>query len=274
MLHRRAALIISAVLAGIGIASALHKGGVALPDVIAEQLPPAADVVQALGLGLDQVAISGHRFTSDEDLFKTLDLPGTRSLTAFDTKAARLRLESLPWVATAELTRVYPGQLNVRITERSAFALWRHDGRDVLIDKTGRELQAVPAGSVTHLPIVAGEDAAREMHNLMVLLARFRPLQEAYDSAERVNGRRWSVRLKTGGRVELPADGEALALSQLETSGDLATLLAGPPTIIDLRAAGRIAVRPVDPKVAEAAQRNVAGIGSLIERVGAGGGQR
>lgn len=270
--YRRAALLLSAVLVGIGLASALKQGKITLPEPFAAQIPPVSDVVQAVGLGLDQVAIMGHRFTADEAIFRALDLDDTRSLWSFDPKAARLRLEELPWVASAELTRVYPGQLDVRIAEREPFALWRHDGREELIDKTGRVLQAVSAGSITHLPIVAGEDAAREAGNLMVLLARYKPLADSFKWAERINGRRWSVHLDTGGRIELPADAEALALSELEANGQLTRLLAGAPTIIDLRAAGRIAIRPTEGVLAASAQRSVAGIGSLTGKAGRNGG--
>lgn len=273
--YRRAALAISAVLAGIGLAGALHQGKLAIPEAISAQVPAAADIVQAAGLGLDQVAITGHRFTSDEAIFKALDLDTMRSLWALDTKAARLRIEALPWVASAELTRLYPGQVDVRITERAAFAVWRRDGREELIDRTGRVLQAVAVGSVTHLPVIVGEDAAREANSLMVLLARYRPLADAFKLAERVNGRRWSVHLTTGGRIELPADGEALALAELEASRRLEELLAGAPAIIDLRAPGRVAIRPAAPGLASAParQRSLAGIGALIEDIGRNGGQ-
>lgn len=271
--HRRAILPMLAVLAGIGLAVALNKGTLALPDVIAAQIPPTSDIVQEVGLGLDQVSISGLHSTSDEAVFKALDLDRTRSLWSLDTKAARLRLEELPWVASAELTRVYPGQLDVRITERAAFALWRHDGREELIDKTGRVLQAVYAGRITHLPVVAGEDAAHEAANLLVLLARYKPLAESFSWAERVNGRRWSVHLNTGGRIELPADGEALALSELEANGQLSALLADAPTIVDLRAPGRIAIRPAEGVTSSSKHRSVAGIGALIEEIGRKGGR-
>lgn len=261
----RAALAISAVLAGVGLALMMHRGRDGLPQSVAGRLPPAADIAQAVGLGLDQVAITGHRFTSDEAIFKALDLDRVRSLAAFDPRAAREKLEALPWVATVELTRLYPGQLDVRITEREAFALWRHSGREVLIDRSGRELQDVAAGSITHLPVIAGEDAPRATNALMVLLARYQPLAERFASAERVNGRRWSVRLKGGGRIELPADGEALALAELEAKGRLAELLGGAARIIDLRAPGRIAIRSA-PAAGAGPQDAVAGIGALIER--------
>lgn len=264
--RRGAVLAITAVLAGVGLALVLHRGPAGLPQSIAGGLPPAADLAQAAGLGLDQIAVSGQRFTSDEAIFKALDLDNVRSLAAFDPKAAREKLEALPWVATVELTRVYPGQLDVRITEREAFALWRLSGREVLIDRTGRELQDVAAGSVTHLPVIAGEDAPRAANALMVLLARYEPLAERFAAAERVNGRRWSVRLKGGGRIELPADGEALALAELEAKGRLQELLGGPAQIIDLRAPGRIAIRPAPAAAGAGAQDAVAGIGALIDR--------
>ncbi len=271
--QRRVIFVISLVLAGIGLAGAYKRGLIAVPEAIAAHIPPASDVVQAVGLGLDQVAITGYRFTSDEAIFKALDLDKVRSLWAFDPKAARLRLEELPWVDSADVTRVYPGQLDVRITERTPFALWRHEGREELIDNSGRVLQAVPAGSVTHLPVVAGEGAARQAGNLMVLLARYQPLASSITSAERVNGRRWSLHLITGGRIELPADGEASAISELEANGQLSSLLSGPPTIIDLRAPDRMAIRPAEGALAASRQRNLAGIGSRIEKNARYGGQ-
>lgn len=273
-LNRRAALIISLLLLAFGIAGAVKQGMFGLQEAITSQIPLTSDIVQASGLGLDQIAITGHRFTSDDAIFKALELDTARSLWGFDPKSARLRIEELPWVASAELTRVYPGQLEVRITEREPYALWRHDGREELIDKTGRVLQAVSAGSVTHLPVVAGEDAARDISNLMVLLARYRPLADSYKWAERVNGRRWSLHLTAGGRIELPADGEAFALSELESNGQLEKLISGSPTIVDLRAPGRIAIRPAPAATASSSQRSVAGIGSVIEKLGQSGGRQ
>lgn len=234
-------------------------------------LPPLADVAQKVGLGLDQIAVTGHKFTSDEAIFKALDLAAARHLIGYDSEAARLRVEALPWVATVELRRLYPGQLNVHITERAAFAVWAHDGREELVDKTGRVLQSVPAGSITHLPRVSGEGAGAAAADLMFLLARFQPLAKAFASAERVEGRRWSVRLGNGGRIELPADGEALALAGLDTDGQLDRLASRPPVIVDLRAPGRIATRPADVKAA-AVPRSVAGIEDLIEKFGRDGG--
>ena len=49
-----------------------------------------------LGLGLTQVQLSGHRFTTDTAVFDALELERVRSLYSFDALAARARIEKLP----------------------------------------------------------------------------------------------------------------------------------------------------------------------------------
>ncbi|MCB1505575.1 MAG: FtsQ-type POTRA domain-containing protein [Hyphomicrobiaceae bacterium] len=242
--------MLSAILAGIGLAEAAQHGRIALPDWVRNLLPPMADVAQFAGLGLDQISVTGQKFTSDSDVFAALGLDAARQLVGFDSKAARMKIEALPWVETVELTRVYPSQLNVRITERTAYAVWQVDGVEKLIDKTGRVLQDIAAGSVTHLPRVAGAGANKDAQNLMMLLGGYRDIYGALSAAVRVNERRWSLVLANGSRIELPADGESMALAAVVTGGRLAQLLSRGPVIVDLRAKGRIAVRAAPAKTA------------------------
>lgn len=262
---RRAALFFSAVLAVASVATAIARQGMPGAGALPAISLALGDAVQAMGFGLEQVALSGHRFTADSDVYSALKLDRERYLIGFDGAAARLRVEALPWVERAEVTRVWPGQLDVRVSERTAFALWQRGDREYLIDKTGRVLQPVAAGTITHLPRVAGETAEKEAANLMLLLARHTGLSAEFRSAERINGRRWSISLKNGGRIELPADGEALAIEQLAAAGELDKLLAAPATIVDLRTPGRVAMRPAGAGKGTAAIGGVAGIGSLIE---------
>ena len=44
---------------------------------------------------------------------------------------ARERLKANPWIADATVLKLYPGELQIGITEREAFALWQKDGRVV-----------------------------------------------------------------------------------------------------------------------------------------------
>ncbi|MCB1520953.1 MAG: FtsQ-type POTRA domain-containing protein [Hyphomicrobiaceae bacterium] len=238
---RQRVVVLGAALAGVAVFAFMTDGG-RLARATDLPLPPVDDLAQNVGLGLDQVSISGHRFTPDGDIFDAIDLRSNRLLPGFDGGAARRRIEALPWVESADLTRVLPGRLEVRITERKAFAVWRRSDGDVLIDRTGRVLQRIREGSVGNLPLVIGDGAGGEAADLMALVTRHAALADGFQAAERVGGRRWRLRLTGGTRIELPADGQALVLERLAASGELATLLAGGPQTIDLRARGRVAV--------------------------------
>lgn len=265
-LRRRVAVAaVALTISGLALAAVLSARAPAIVGPVASWFPDVSEIAPAVGLGLDQIAVSGHRFTADTDIFTALALDKARLLVAFDGKSARERIEALPWVATAELTRIYPGQLDVRITERTPFAVWQRAADEVLVDRSGRVLQKVSPGSVSHLPRIAGEDAAANAADLLLVVARYPLLAERFARAERVAGRRWSIHLANGSRIELPADGEALALSAADTRGQLAALAADRPVVVDLRAPGRTAVRHVPKLAARSPVETVAGIGGLIE---------
>lgn len=200
-------------------------------------------VARLAGFGIDMVVLTGHRMTADTDIFEALDLPHARSLVSFDTDGVRRRLERLPWVLTADLTRVFPGRLDVRVSERKAFAVWIRDGRAQLIDGSGRVLGAINRADGLDLPRVSGEGAGAQAERLITILARYPDVYERLEVAERIAGRRWTLHLSGGVSVLLPPEREAAVLETLSAGGRLAGLLYIPSRIIDVRAPGRIAVR-------------------------------
>lgn len=200
-------------------------------------------IASALGFGIDQVSLSGHRFTSDRDIFDALDLSAARSLASFDPEATGKRFEQLAWVKSAEISRVWPDQIHVRVTERSAFAIWEHDGTASLVDATGRVLGPVRPDASLALPRFTGAGANLAAAALWSTLDRHPALKGRVLRAERIGARRWTLVLNGGVHVHLPADGEATALARLAAEPQLATRLDGPAGVIDLRAPGRIAHR-------------------------------
>lgn len=211
---------------------------------LAGVLPEPAIVASALGIGIDEVALTGHRYTFDGDVFDALDLGNVRTFARLDARAAKTRIERLPWVATAEITRVYPNRLDVRVTERRPFALWSRGGTAYLIDDTGRVLGPAAEISSATLPRISGEGANERARELFDLLAHYPKIRDRYDEAERVAGRRWNLKLANGVVLKLPVDGEAQILSRLTDDRALAALAEKPNTSLDFRARGRVAVSP------------------------------
>ncbi len=215
--------------------------------VVASLLPDMQQVFYWTGLRIEQVSVSGQRFTPDADVFAAVDLPSTGSLVTFDAAAARARIEALPWVATVAISRIYPGALDVRVIERQPAALWIDDGREFLVDGSGRVLSGLKSGAKVGLPRLSGAGAPQQAQALLELIVRFPRVAERFEMAERVGGRRWTLHLKDGVVVHLGSDREAFALAALSSPDGLGKLLNAQNIIVDLRAPGRITVRPAPP---------------------------
>ncbi len=206
------------------------------PTATAEQLLTVA------GFGIDEVTVSGHRFTPDSDVFDSLDLTNVKTMIALDTARVQARLERLPWIATATLTRNFPGRVSVVVTERSASAVWINDASAMLVDETGRQLSAIRPSDMPHLPRISGAGAPQAAGNLFQMLANYPTVAGRLQLATRVDGRRWSLTLTGGIQVELPSEGEATALAGVLQEAP--EVLEAPKTVVDLRSKTRIAVSP------------------------------
>lgn len=201
-------------------------------------------ILTAAGFGIDEVVVTGHAMTADSDIFDALDLAHVMTMPELRGVQVPARLARLPWIATASLTRVYPGRIEVNVTERTPFAVWLNAERATLIDATGRELAAVRASDLPKLPRVAGERAPDAAPALFQMLAHFPDVAARLQVASRINGRRWSLQLSEGVRLELPSEGEATALTGVLADAAGQKLLGTHDTIIDLRSRTLIASRP------------------------------
>lgn len=197
------------------------------------------------GFGIEQVSVSGQRYTLDSDVFDALDLTNIKTFAALDTAAALKRIERISWVDTAQISRVYPGMLNVQIRERVPAAMWTRADKNYLIDATGRTLGPVQASNSWALPRIAGEGANVDAPLLLAALGRHKGIQNHVDHAERVAERRWTVILKNGSRIELGADREVEGLDQVAASSALKQALVATPSIVDVRTPGRAVTRPL-----------------------------
>ncbi len=209
-------------------------------------------IVTSLGFGIRQVDVRGHRYTSDADIYRALELDAAGSQLSFDAGAAEKRIEALAWVKSASVHRRLPDGISVQVVERKPFAVWRHDGKHAVIDDRGRVLAAV-AGSDIGLPVVAGAAAAPFVREIVDIVADHPALKQRLIEARRVAGRRWTLVLADGPQVHLPAANAKAALSRLMARAGAAT---SDPSLesIDLRTGGRLIIRRADKSAAAPGQ--------------------
>ncbi len=202
-------------------------------------------MAELAGLGLNQVQLSGHRFTADAAIFEALELDRVRSLVSFNALAARERIEKLPWVETATMTRLLPDTLAITITERKPFAVWQLGDRETLIDAAGRRLGGIRSGGAPDLPRVAGAGAPDVSAELFAHLATYPEIASRLVMAERVGQRRWTLHLAGDLEVLLPANLDARPFKALQQMVGGRRLIDGGSGQLDLRHAERIIALPV-----------------------------
>lgn len=113
-------------------------------------------------LDVDAVRVAGASRTDSAAIRDALDIhPGDALLTA-DVGAAAAAVAELPWVATAEVRRSWPGAIQVDVVERVAVAaIAARGGGWVLVDRGGHQL-AVEREPALDLVRIAGRSVAAE----------------------------------------------------------------------------------------------------------------
>ena len=169
--------------------------------------------------------------------------PSTTSLLFLDVEQTRERLKSNPWIADATVLKLYPGELQIGIREREAFALWQKDGQVSVIADDGTVLEPYVAPRLIELPLVVGRGAETRAKEFLALLDRYPDLRASVRATVLVGERRWNLRLKNGIDVRLPETDIAPALERLVALDKEKNLTTRDIVAIDLRLPDRVTVR-------------------------------
>jgi cell division protein FtsQ len=248
-LPRRTGIIATALF----IIASLTYGAVKgehVPAIVAAMQDVRDRAATAAGFGIVSVALTGHHHVTREEVLATAGITGMTSLVFLDVEQTRERLKTNPWIADATVLKLYPGELQIGIKEREAFALWQKDGQVSVIADDGIVLEPYVAPRLVQLPLVVGSGAQTRAKEFLSLLDRFPALAEFVRASVLVGERRWNLRLKNGIDVLLPETELPAALERFVALDRDKSLVTRAVVAIDLRLADRVTVRLSD----EAAQ--------------------
>lgn len=243
----RLALTGLVLFAGAAIAGAAWLGA-SLFDA-RETFAGAADSVAAnAGFEVAEIEIRGVAGARAQEVRAVILPEGRRSVLSVDPDEVKARVESLDWVQSANVRRLWPSTLVVQVERRRAYARWREDGEVAVIDLNGERLLAERAADHPELPLVVGRGAGPAAEPLLAALENLPEVRSRLRALVRVGDRRWNLELVNGATIALPEAGAPQALAQLETLHRRHALLDRPLAALDMRAPGRIAVR-VSPEL-------------------------
>jgi cell division protein FtsQ len=233
-----------ALLLGAGLLG-VFKGG--YYDTVAGALSDTRNAAaNAVGFQITAVAITGRKQLTQDEILAVGGVNGRSSLLFLDAATVRDRLKADPWIADATVQKLYPGRLQINVTERAPYALWQQDGRLSVIAEDGTVLEPYVARRFVSLPLVVGKGAETRAKNFLDLLADYPQVKSAVKAIVFVGERRWNLRLANGLDIRLPEHGVEKALATLSKLDREEHLFSRDITAVDARLPDRLTVRLSD----------------------------
>ena len=196
-----------------------------------------------LGFRVEDILAVGRGQTGREELLKAVRVSKGAPILAFDIEAARRRVEDLPWIKSAQIERILPQTIFMKVEEREPLAIWQHQGQFSLIDHEGAVILRDKLDRFANLIVVVGEGAPKHAAELLKILANEPQLHELVEAAVWVGGRRWNIRLTGNIDVRLPEINAKNAWKRLGEYERTHSVLDRDVKILDLRMPDRLIVR-------------------------------
>ena len=247
-LPRGFGLLAAAIVIFASTSYGMIKGG-HVPTLVSALADARDGVANQAGFRIKGVAVSGNTHMSREQILATAGISGSSSLVFLDVESARERLKRAPWIADASVLKLYPGELQIGIKEREAFALWQKDGTISVIAGDGTVLEPLTSPALMKLPFVVGTGAEQRAKAFLAQIDRYPSLREFVRASVLVGERRWNLRLKNGIDVRLPETGVEAALERLVALDRDKNMITRDIAVIDLRLADRVTIRLSDRAV-------------------------
>lgn len=142
--------------------------------------------------------------------FFTIDLAGMRQ-----------ELEQMPWIAHAEVRRVWPDQVVIRLDEQLPIARW---GDEALLNNQGQAFAPREVANYEHLPRLSGPQRAQPqvMQQYQILSQMLRPLGFTIASLDMSSRGAWTLGTAQGVEIMLGRDHAVEQIRRLVTIYDKA----------------------------------------------------
>lgn len=114
-------------------------------------------VTQSPALDVDQITLSGASRTEEAAARAASGIEVGSPMVALDAPAAERRIEALPWVERATVSRSWPGTVQIAVVQRTPVAVVGSGTAAVTVDRDG---QALGPASDADLPVVSGDPVA------------------------------------------------------------------------------------------------------------------
>jgi len=242
---RRLGTVLTLVILGGSAALGVTRGG-HVDEAITALSDTRNALANAAGFRITSVTIDGRKQLTQDEVLAIGGVNGRSSLLFLDAASVRDSLKANPWIADATVLKLYPGALQINITERQPFALWQENGKLSVIADDGAVLEPYVTRRFASLPLVVGKGAETRARDFLALVAKYPAVNSQLKAVIFVGERRWNLRFKDGLDIRLPETDVGNALAALVKYDREDKLFSRDITAIDMRLPDRLTVRLSD----------------------------
>jgi cell division protein FtsQ len=200
-------------------------------------------IASTLGFGVRHVAVTGHSELSEAEVTNLAGISARASLPFLDPAAVQAKLVSVPLIAEAQVTKLYPDRVAIAIKERVPFAIWQQDGNVQVIAVDGTPIETLSDPRFLRLPHVVGPEANKRVKDFVALIESVPEFRDQIRAGIFVSQRRWTLKLQNGVEVKLPELGAHSALKTFAELERAEGITKKAVLAVDMRLPDRITVR-------------------------------
>ena len=201
----------------------------------------------SVGFSVEAITISGISKLDVPQILAELEFDANRnsehSLLFVNAQDAKERIQKFPWVERVSIQKLYPNNLEIKIKEKKAYALWQRGEIMSIIDKNGDVITDFIEKKFLNLPILIGHDSQRKASEILEPLSIYPEFTNQVGAYQLINRRRWDLILESGIVIRLPEENLNSALLELVELNLKYDLFSKDISVIDLRIKDRIVFR-------------------------------
>ena len=102
---------------------------------------------------VDEILVDGISGTLEEEVLNAADITKGKPLVEVNTSTSAERVERIPWIKEARISRSFSGTVTIRVSVRDAVAAFQYENGWIIVDIDGRVLEKVETLPYSLLPI-------------------------------------------------------------------------------------------------------------------------
>ena len=157
-----------------------------------------------LCFSIDEININGCSQRVKKLITKELGISKNDIIFKLTKEQIQKNIEKVSWVTSCYVKKILPNIIDIHITEAEPIAIFQEEGKNWLIDKSGKKLETV-IGRYNDLPIISGSKSNITIFKMLKTISAFPEINKNIETMTYIRERRWDLNI-SGIKIKLPEE--------------------------------------------------------------------